>query len=247
MRINSRTWIFCLGLLNTGIAFASPADYVYTPIVEYGEKEIDFKYGTARQKDGSLADAASVGFGYGAKEYWFTEIYLKQERTGNQIANLAEWENKFQLTETGKYPLDLGLITELEAPLSNHTPWEFKFGPLFQTESGKLQLNGNLLFERAFGQADESGVPYTTIFSYQWQAKYRWKQELEYGLQGMGELGKWNDWNKQADQIHNVGPAVFGRFVLGKQQAIRYNAAWLFGTSEAAPKHTFRLQAEYEY
>ena len=114
---------------------------------------------------------------------------------------------------------------------------------MFQTESGKLQLNGNLQFERAFGQADESGVPYTTLFSYQWQAKYRWEQELEYGLQGMGELGKWNNWNKQANQIHNAGPAVFGRFVLGKQQAIRYNAAWLFGTSNAAPKHPFRKQA----
>lgn len=247
MKSNSRTLILCMGLLNTGIAFASPADYVYTPIVEYGEKEIDFKYGTANQKDGTRVEAASVGFGYGAKEYWFTEFYLKQERTGNQIANLAEWENKFQLTETGKYPVDIGLITELEAALSANTPWEFRFGPLFQTEFGKLQLNGNLLFERAFGHADESGVPYATIFSYQWQAKYRWRQEFEYGLQGIGELGKWNDWNKQADQTHNVGPAVFGRVVLGKRQAIRYNAAWLFGASEATPKHTFRMQVEYEY
>jgi hypothetical protein len=247
MRNNRCKVIFCLGLLNTGIAFASPADYVYTPIVDYGEKEIDFKYGSARQKDGTLAQATSVGYGYGAKEYWFTEFYLKQERAGNQTANLAEWENKFQLTETGQYPLDLGLITELEAPLSAHTPWEFRFGPLFQTEYGKLQLNGNLLFERAFGYADESGVPYATIFSYQWQAKYRWKQEFEYGLQGLGELGKWNDWSKQADQLHSVGPAVFGRFVFGKRQAIRYNAAWLFGTSEATPKHTFRMQVEFEY
>jgi hypothetical protein len=247
MKSNIRILIICLGLLNAGIAFASPADYVYTPIVEYGEKEIDFKYGTDRQKDGTLEQAASVGFGYGAKEYWFTEFYLKQERTGNQVANLAEWENKFQLTETGKYAVDIGLITELEAPLSANTPWEFRFGPLFQTEYGKLQLNGNLLFERAFGHADGSGVPYVTLFSYQWQAKYRWKQEFEYGLQGMGELGKWNDWNKQADQTHNAGPAVFGRFVLGKRQAIRYNAAWLIGTSNAAANHTFRMQVEYEY
>jgi hypothetical protein len=247
MRNNSRTLIFCLGLLNAGIAFAGPADYVYTPIVEYGEKEIDFKYGNARQKDGTLKQVASVGFGYGAEEYWFTEFYLKQEHAGNQTANLAEWENKFQLTETGKYAVDLGLITELEAPLSDNVPWEFRFGPLFQTEFGKLQLNGNLLFERAFGKADESGVPYATNFLYQWQAKYRWKQEFEYGLQGLGELGKWNDWSTQAEQLHSVGPAVFGRFVLGKRQAIRYNAAWLFGASEATPKHTFRMQVEFEY
>jgi hypothetical protein len=233
--------------MNGGIAVASPADYVYTPTVEYGEKEIDFKNGSARLKDGTLTQASSIGVGYGAKEYWFTEFYVKQERSGDQVANIAEWENKFQLTETGKYPLDFGLITELEAPLSNNVPWEFKLGPLFQTEFGKIQLNGNLLFERAFGKTDESGAPYVTVFSYQWQAKYRWMEVFEYGLQGFGETGKWNDWDKQADQLHSAGPAVFGKIALGGRQAIRYNAAWLIGTSSAAPNHTLRMQAEYEF
>jgi hypothetical protein len=172
---------------------------------------------------------------------------VKQERDGGNIANLAEWENKFQLTDTGEYPVDAGVITELEAPLSANTPWEFKFGPLFQTEFGKFQLNGNLLFERAFGNADASGVPYSTNFSYQWQAKYRWQPVLEFGAQGFGDMGKWNDWDKQADQIHRVGPAVFGKFALGNRQAIRYNAAWLFGTGNAAPDNTFRMQVEYEF
>ena len=45
-------------------------------------------------------------------------------------------------------------------------------------------------------------------------------------------MGKWNDWDKQADQSHRIGPAVFGKFALGNRQAIRYNAAWLFGTGE---------------
>jgi hypothetical protein len=247
MRNNSRVLIFCLGLLNAGFVFAGPADYVYTPTVEYGEKEVDFKYGTARQKNGTLVQATNVGYGYGAGEYWFTEFYLKQKRSGNQTENMAEWENLFQLTETGEYPVDFGLVTELEAPLSADLPWEIKLGSLFQTEFGKLQLNGNLMFKRAFGKADKSGEPYVTLFGYQWQAKYRWKPDFEYGLQGFGEMGKWNDWNKQADQFHNAGPAIFGRFVLGKGQAIRYNAAWLLGTNNATPKHTFRMQVEYEY
>jgi hypothetical protein len=34
---------------------------------------------------------------------------------------------------------------------------------------------------------------------------------------------------------------------LGNKQAIKYNAAWLLGASSAAPDHTFRLQAEYEF
>ena len=240
--------VLLIGILCAQNVFANPADYVYTPTVEYGEREIDFKFGTnTPQADVGTSSGASLGFGYGAKEYWFTEVYLKQERSGSTDTNLAEWENKFQLTDTGKYPVDVGLITELEAPLGANAPWEFKFGPLFQTEFGKLQLNGNLLFERAFGKADESGLPYSTIFSYQWQAKYRWLTVLEFGVQGFGDMGKWNDWDKQADQDHRIGPAVFGKYGLGNRHAIAYNAAWLFGTSNAAPDHTFRMQVEYEF
>ena len=237
--------LFCIACARP--AFASPADYVYTPVVEYREKEVDFKYGSAMQKDGTYTQAASIGFGYGAKEHWFTEVYLKQERSGNQYHNLAEWENKFQLTETGEYPVDLGLITELEAPLSSNAPWEFKLGPLLQSEFGKLQLNGNLLFERAFGKADESGIPYTTNISYQWQAKYRWRPAFEFGLQGLGEMGKWNNWDAPADQVHRIGPAIFGKIPAGYRQAVRYNAAWLIASSTAAPNHTFRMQIEYEF
>jgi len=228
-------------------AHAGPTDYVYSPTVQYGEKEIDFKLGAASPVTGTSMQGASIGYGYGIKENWFTEVYLKQERTGNTDVTLAEWENKFQLSETGKYAADLGFITELEAPLSGNAPWEIRLGPLLQSDFGKLQLNGNLLFERAFGKADENGMPFNTNFAYQWQAKYRWQPALEFGAQGFGELGKWNDWNAQANQNHRVGPAIFGKFALGNRQVIKYNAAWLTGASKAAPNHTLRLQIEYEF
>lgn len=227
--------------------FAGPADYVYTPAVEYGEREIDVKYGAAAPLAGNRVQVASIGVGYGLQEHWFTEVYLKQERNGAQNFTLAEWENKFQLSEAGEYPVDFGLVTELEAPLSGLAPWEIRLGPLLQTEFGKLQLNGNVLFLRAFGRADEEGVPFSTNLGYQWQVKYRWHAVFEFGLQGLGELGKWNHWNKQVDQIHRIGPAVFGKFALGNRQAIKYNAAWLAGTGNAAPDHTFRTQLEYEF
>jgi hypothetical protein len=228
-------------------AAAGPADYVYTPTVEQGEKEIDFKFGTAKQQDGTSQAVTSLGFGYGATEYWFTELYLKRERVGSEGLTLAEWENKFQLTETGKYAVDVGLITEIEAPMNNgKEPWEFKIGPLFQTEFGKLQLNGNVLFERKFGPKDVDDSHVTEI-GYQWQAKYRLKSEFEFGAQGFGEMGKWNQWDNSRHQNHRFGPAVFGKLALGNKQAIKYNAAWLLGISDAAPNNTLRMQVEYEF
>ena len=230
-----------------GSVFAGPADYVYTPMVEQGEKEIDFKSGAAKEADGTRTSVNSIGFGYGATDYWFTEVYVKREKSGSDGLSIAEWENKFQLTETGKYAVDIGLITEIEVPMNNNkAPYEFKFGPLFQTEFGKLQLNGNLLFERKFGR-NETNEPQNTEFGYQWQAKYRYKPEFELGMQGMGETGAWNHWDSSDNQNHRFGPAVFGKVKLASKQAIKYNAALLFGVSKVSPDHTLRMQVEYEF
>lgn len=245
MKLKYHAFVLCMGVCSTGIAFAGPADYVYTPTVEYGEREIDFKFGTARQPDGTSKQVSSLGFGYGATQYWFTEVYFKRERAGSDKLTLAEWENKFQLTQSGKYPVDVGLIVELATPLNNDIePDEFKIGPLFQTDFDKLQFNGNLLFERKFGGA---GGPFITEFGYQLQAKFRWKPTLEFGVQSLGELGKWNDWESSDKQNHRIGPAAFGKVALGNRQFIKYNAGWLFGVSNGAPDHTFRMQAEYEF
>jgi hypothetical protein len=237
--------ICCVGIFNISPANAGPADYVYMPTVTQGEREIDFKYGTAKEQDGTRVNVTSLGFGYGATDYWFTEVYLKREREGSDHLTIAEWENKFQLTETGKYFADVGLITEIEAPLSNvDAPWEFKIGPMFQTEFGKLQINANVLFERTFGGED---VDHITEMGYQWQAKYRLKKEFEFGLQGIGEVGEWDHWENSDEQVHRIGPAIFGKFAVGQKQAVKYNAALLLGASDVAPDHTFRMQVEYEF
>jgi hypothetical protein len=235
-----------LGFLTNGIVHAGPADYIYSPTVEQGEKEIGSKFGTAKQQDGSRKTVTSLGFGYGVTDYWFTEVYLKRERESGEGLTLAEWENKFQLTETGKYAVDVGLITEIEAPMNNSKePWEIKLGPLFQTEFGKLQLNGNVLLERKIG--GNNNDHHITEMGYQLQAKYRFKPEFEFGAQGFGEMGEWNHWDSADEQNHRFGPAIFGKLALGNKQAIKYNAAWLFGVSNAAPNNTFRMQLEYEF
>ena len=150
-------------------------------------------------------------------------------------------------TESGKNPIEGGFITGFEAPTSNkNEPYGFKFGPLFQTEFGKLQLNANVLFERKFGPNDPDESRFTEM-GYQWQVKYRLQPSLELGMQGMGEMGQWNDWISTSEQNHRFGPAIFGKVPVGNKQAIKYNAAWLLGVSDAAPNNTFRMQVEYEF
>jgi hypothetical protein len=246
MKISASLILFAA--LTSSAVYAGTADYVYLPTVEYGEREIDFKFGTVMPSDGDRNTVTSLGFGYGETEYWFTELYLKREVAGMASdVTLAEWENKFQLLETGKYPIELGLITELEAPVSESGPWEAKIGPLLQTEFGKLQLNVNLLFERKYS-SNGSGEQYPTEALYQWQIKYRMQPEFEYGLQGFGNMGEWDIWvGSKEEEYHRVGPAIFGKIPLGNRQAVKYNAAWLIGSGTGVEEKTLRMQIEYEF
>jgi hypothetical protein len=235
--------VVALGTLNQAIA--GPSDYVVTPDVTYGEKEIDFKYGTISRPNQFRESAASIGFGYGVTQNWFTEVYVKYKRENGEgtFMDAFEWENKWQLTAPGKYAVDTGFLLEIERPRDHSEGYEVTFGPLFQTEFGKIQLNGNALFTRNY-QADFTN---SMRLAYQWQAKYRWTQQLEYGAQGFGDLGKWDHWAPHAQQEHRYGPALFGKLPLGDGRAIKYNMAYLFDTSSSTRSNTFRAQVEYEF
>lgn len=84
-------------------------------------------------------------------------------------------------------------------------------------------------------------------FLYQWQVKYRWLPQFEYGLQGFGQTGDVDKWAPAEQQVHKAGPAIFGKLPLGGREAIKYNAAWLLAASKAASDNTVRLQVEYEF
>jgi hypothetical protein len=239
--------VICQSIATAGHAGSLGAsDYVYTPSVTEGEREIDLKAGTAKSRDGSRTSATSLGLGYGVNSFWFTEVYIKAKRESpdNWRYDAFEWENKFQLTETGKYPVDVGLIIELERPHDRAEGYELRFGPLFQTElSRSVVANLNVLF----GKNYRTVTPAPTELGYQWQLKYRWKPELEVGAQGFGRLGPVQNWLPGEQQEHKLGPAVFGKVRLDGRSALRYNAAWLIGVNNNTARNTFRLQAEYEF
>jgi hypothetical protein len=248
MRIEARL-IAAVALALPAFAHAAADEYVQVPTVEYGEREIDFKYGTRRFDDANEREsAASLGFGWGATPWWFTEAYVKYHKEPGERTryDAFEWENKFQLTETNKYPVDLGMLVEFEVPRDRDEGYELKLGPLMQFDTGALRWNTNVFLERSFRtRGDEASV---TEMKYQAQVSYHLPNGLDVGVQAFGDLGKWNDWAPREEQSHRIGPAVFGKVKLGEgRQAIRWNAAWLFGASDAAADNAFRLQAEYEF
>lgn len=229
-------------------AIAGPSDYVFMPSVTYGEREIDFKFGKWKKPGDGREGAASIGFGYGVTQKWFTEIYRKYENSSSEGTHFDawEWENKFQLTEPGKYLIDVGAVIEIERPKNHAQGYEVLLGPLLQTEFGKVQFNANLLLEQHY-RSDSAQRAQTR---YQLQAKYRWRPEFEFGMQAFGNLHSWNHWDSIDPNSHRMGPAIFGKLPFGNRQAIRYNAAWLVstsGNSSGTPHQNLRLQVEYEF
>ena len=228
-------------------AFAGPADYIYSPTVEYGEREIDFKFGTARLPGGDRANATSIGFGWGVTPRWFTEVYAKWHRDPGATNSFDawEWENKFQLTETGQWPVDIGFLLEIERPKDRTGGYEVRWGPLFQMDvTPAVQANVNPLIQKNVRAAAAGPA----LLGYQWQVKYRSMPQFEFGAQGIGEVGPWSHWDPTSAQTHIAGPAVFGKVrVGGNKQVIKYNAGLLFGMTSGSPRTTLRMQAEYEF
>ncbi len=224
---------------------AAPNGYVHSPIVEEGEKEIDFKWGVEKHRDGSSETATSVGLGWGATSWWSTELYAKWHREPGQASGFDawEWENRFQLAPTGKYPVDFGFLLEIERPKDRSEGYELSYGPMLQAEWGLLQGNLNLLWEKHV-RASES---FETELHYETQLKYRASEKFEWGAQALGSLGRWDHWAPSSQQEHKVGPAIFGKIKTAGSQAIRYNAGLLFGANHASPRTTLRVQAEYEF
>jgi len=95
-------------------------------------KRIDFKFGSAKARDDTRESAVSLGLGFGVNSWWFTEVYVKgnRETPDGWRFDALEWENKFQLTETGRYPVDVGLVVEIERPQDRSEGWELRFGPV---------------------------------------------------------------------------------------------------------------------
>lgn len=231
-------------IIIAGESFAGPADYVYRAYDNAGQRLVALYAGSTAIEDEPRASSASLAFGYGFNESWFSNLYVEYARENGNDTKFegVEWQNIFRLTH-GQYPVDVGLFTELARPQARDGGYALTFGPLFETEFGRTQLNFNLLLSRSYRAAGDNPIK----LGYQWQVRHHWKRLFEPGLQGFGDMGQWNHWDTKRDQSHRFGPALFGTYVLDDRRAIQYNVAYLFETTNARLQNTIRLQTVFEF
>jgi hypothetical protein len=224
--------------------FASAATgyYLVSTYDVEGQKSVDFKYWNADYKRSSSVSSPELGFGYGVTSRWYTElsaVWIRLHGRSDRLAAL-EWQNDYMLTQ-GQYPFDLALHTTIGRGDSGPHSRSVEIGPVLQTEIVRTQFNFNVFLQREY----RTGEREHTQLTYQWQVKQRWKSWLEPGVQGFGEVGKWDDWEPVKRQSHRFGPALFGSRDVGAGQTLKYEAAWLVGKNSARTAKSFTMRVQY--
>lgn len=229
------------GLAVCGQARAGAAEVVYQPVVENGELEFEYRGGWRQYAGGREEHGSIFEVGYGMNDHWFSEIELEQsfENGGPNRLESLEWENVFALTERGKYWMDFGIFAAYEHTFDPDDPDTITIGPMFMKDIGPVTANVNLLFKREVGR----GASHDTGLGYAWQVRWHGRPSLEFGVQGLGDLGTFGHLGRDSSQI--AGPALFGERHIGRS-TLKWNAAVLAGLDRAAPNVTVRTQIELE-
>lgn len=224
-------------------AMSQTTSSVKTLDIKKGQREVELKAGTIKPRRAEREYGASVAYEYGVTQFWSTKFsvdYARKAPAGTSLDEI-EWENKFRLTPPDRFPLDVGLLTEIGWAKDRSEGNRVKFGPLFQKKFDTIQVNANFLFDRHFSETPSR----ETEMSYQWQAKYEWKEHFQFGLQGFGEMGPWDDWAPRSEQSHVLGPVLFGEVSLSPEQKLQYSVAYLTDPSSRTRSHGFRVKVEY--
>jgi len=219
---------------------------VYSPHVEKGEIEIEARghvdFDDDNDKDKARKDIFEIG--YGLTDWWRTSLFVEyeEEPQGDYEHAATAWENIFQVTESGKYWMDVGLYLEYEVP-EGSDPDSLEIKGLFEKEVKRFVNTANLIFERQVGGNASKDIE----LGYAWRTKYRLRTDFEPGLELYGDLGELDDWDINDDQNHQAGPVATGKFHLGEESAIVYELGYLFGLTSESPDGSVKWMLEFEH
>jgi len=235
----------CLLVVALSDAIADPGYYVVTAYDNEGVATVDTRYWTVKSKGSPATLWPEIGLGYGVSARWYTELFASfiGSRDTAQKLSSWNWQNEVLLTQ-GQYPFDLAVHASLIRNEGYEPGYALEVGPVLQTEIGKLQINGNLFFEREF---PDDGPAEPTQLKYQWQLRYHAHPLLNVGLQGFGELGTWDDWDARHRQSHRAGPALFGTWRMAPGHTLLYQAAILFGSIYGQRGEMFSMRVQYGF
>lgn len=238
--------LICAGMLALQLHDVQAATgYYLVPVyADEGMAGVDFRYWNAKRYGVAPQGSPEIGLSYGVNSRWNTELIgaWSQTDAGGTTLMGQGWQNELLLTQ-GQYPFDLAIHTLVQRYQQRSRGEGLEIGPALQTEIGRTQFNINVFLSRDYhGQ-----VANTTQLSYQWQVRYPWTPALQFGAQGFGEPGQWDNFSSTARQSHRAGPALFGSAYFGEQrrQELRYESAYLIGKNSGRNAKSVTLRVQY--
>jgi hypothetical protein len=234
-------FVFAFALL----AFAKPAsalDEIYSPNAEPGEMALEYNGDRTFDKDPGKDDSEGHSF---SLEYGLTDRItvetgagFAQEPADALKLEKIEVETRAQFFEQGENWVDSGLLVAYGFGIQPHAPDNVEVKLLLQKDTGGFTYMANIGFEAGVGQ-DAGGGP---EYSFLWNSRYRLNEMFQPGIELQSGLGQDEELRHFDQQEHYIGPAAYGK-LFGN---VRYQAAWLFGASDAAAESAARIMLEYE-
>lgn len=230
-----------------GIAlYGAPAlalDKIYSPNVEYREMSVEYNASRSFDHDRSKDNVQSheLSFEAGITPRIQLEVgagFAKASGDSLQLEDV-ELEGRFQFFEQGENWMDSGLLLAYGFGTQSHAADAVEAKLLLQKDIGMTTTMVNVGLEQAVGAHAGSGGPEYALL---WNTRYRYSKYFQPGIELQSEFGQNPRFNQLDEQEHYIGPAAYGK-IYGP---LKYQAAYLFGVSDAASQGAGRLTIEYE-
>lgn len=136
-------------------------------------------------------------------------------------------------------PFTLGFYTALEIPIEGGiSEGGIEFGPVWETQIGKLEWVGNFFVEAPFSEGDP-GIAYAS------QLILPLNDHVGIGIENFGEFeGAFGD---AGEQEHFAGPAIYFSAELPNGHVIEPRAAVLFNLNDDPTSAVFSFNLEYKF
>ena len=218
-------------------AFAT--NKISSPDVTQGQVELEYRAGYDIDDSASRDDQQGHKFvaNYGITDRWRTEVKASfaGERSDMQGTYL-EWSNRWQVFKADEAWMRLSVQENYKFSLQSDEPDVLEVTLLAAKDIGKFAHVINVSLDGEIGSNNSGG----TGFDVNWKTKYKWKPEIEPGIEIYGDFGKIT---RDDTQKYLFGPVISGKL----PGNVKYDTGILLGLNDDTVDTRLKLILTYAF